>query len=149
MGLSLLNSLKELNIELEMVPLTWPNMVARASSADTSPDLMAIFATPVSTDPDAVAIQYHPVSNGKYYGSHFVNDDELTALIDEGRKLTEWDERAPIYAKIQQRIVDLQPEIFGMLRMRQFAYRDYVKGFQDSPIRMSAEIDIYPLHIEP
>ncbi|MBU2961294.1 ABC transporter substrate-binding protein [Citreicella sp. C3M06] len=149
MGLSLLNSLKELNIELEMVPLTWSNMVARASSAETSPDLMAVFATPVSTDPDAVAIQYHPISNGKYYGSHFIQDDELTALIDQGRKLSDWEERAPIYAEIQQKIVDIQPEIFGMLRMRQFAHRDYVKGFVDTPIRMSSEIDLYPIYIQP
>lgn len=149
MGLSLLNSLKELNIELEMVPLTWSNMVARASSADTSPDMMAVFATPVSTDPDAVAIQYHPISNGKYYGSHFIQDDELTALIDQGRQLSEWEDRAPIYAEIQQKLVDIQPEIFGMLRIRQFAHRDYVKGFVDTPIRMSSEIDLYPIYIQP
>ena len=115
----------------------------------TVPDLLAIFATPVSTDPDAVAIQYHPASHGKYYGSHFLEDDELIALIDEGRSLSEWEERAPIYAKIQQRIMELQPELFGMLRQRQFAYRSYVKGYVDSPIRMTGEVDLYPIHIQP
>ncbi|MBY6154356.1 ABC transporter substrate-binding protein [Vannielia litorea] len=149
MGLSLLNSLKELNIELEMVPLTWPNMVARASSVEESPDLLAIFATPVSTDPDAVAIQYHPSSHGKYYGSHFVDDPELAAMIEEARAISEWEQRAPLYEQIQQRIADIQPEIFGMLRQRQFAYRTYVKGYVDSPIRMTAEVDLYPLYIEP
>ncbi|MGR3375870.1 ABC transporter substrate-binding protein [Salipiger abyssi] len=149
MGLSLLNSLKELNIELEMVPLTWPNMVARAGDVEQSPDLMAIFSTPVSTDPDAVAIQYHPNSHGKYYGSHFLDDAELNAMIEEARKLSDWDERAPIYAEIQQRIADLQPEIFGMMRERQFAYRTYVHGYEDSPIRMTGEVDLYPLFIQP
>jgi len=149
MGLSLLNSLKELNIDLNMVPLTWPNMVARAADAEKSPDLMAIFSTPVSTDPDAVAIQYHPASHGKYYGSHFLDDAELNALIEKARALSDWDERAPIYAEIQQRIADLQPEIFGMMRQRMFAYRTYVHGYEDSPIRMTGEVDLYPLYIQP
>lgn len=149
MGLALLNSLRDLNIELEMVPLTWPNMVSRASDVTESPDLMAIFTTPVSTDPDAVAIQYHPSSQGKYYASHFLEDPELIAMIEEARKLSEWDQRAPIYAEIQQRIVDLQPEIFGMMRQRMFAYKTYVKGYEDSPIRMTGEVDLYPLSIRP
>ncbi|MEY8827824.1 ABC transporter substrate-binding protein [Sedimentitalea sp. XS_ASV28] len=149
MGLSLLNSLKELNIGLEMVPLTWPNMVARAADVEQSPDLMAIFATPVSTDPDAVAIQYHPSSHGKYYSSHYLDDAELNAMIEKARSLSEWDERAPIYADIQKRIVELQPEIFGMMRQRMFAYRDYVQGYSDSPIRMTSEVDLYPIYIQP
>lgn len=148
-GLSLLNNLKELDIGLEMVPLTWPNMVARAADKTQSPDLMAVFVTPVSTDPDAVAIQYHPSSHGKYYGSHFLDDAELNALIEKGRNLTDWNERKPVYAEIQQKIVDLQPEIFGMMRDRQFAYRDYVQGYVDSPIRMTSEVDLYPLFIQP
>lgn len=149
MGLSLLNSLKDLDIGLEMVPLTWPNMVARAADASQSPDLMAVFTTPVSTDPDAVAIQYHPSSHGKYYGSHFLDDAELNALIEEGRNLSDWEARAPVYAEIQQRIVDLQPEVFGMMRQRMFAFRTYVKGYADSPIRMTSEVDLYPLNIDP
>ena len=148
MGLALLDSLKALNIGLEMVPLTWPNMVARAADPAQSPDLMCIFATPVSTDPDAVAIQYHPSSHGKYYGSHFLDDAELNAMIMEARSLSEWSEREPIYAEIQAKIVELQPEVFGMMRNRAFAHRDWVKGYVDSPIRMTGEVDLYPLHIQ-
>ena len=62
MGLILINSLKDLNIKVKITPLTWANLVARGSKAETSPDITAIFVTPVSTDPDAVAIQYHPSS---------------------------------------------------------------------------------------
>ncbi|WP_299843847.1 ABC transporter substrate-binding protein [uncultured Jannaschia sp.] len=149
MGLALIDSLGELNIDVEMVPLTWPNIVARAATPEDAPELMAIFATPVSTDPDAVAIQYHPSSHGKYTSSHFLDDPELTAMIDEARQLTDWEERAPIYEEIQQRIVELQPEIFGMIRNRPFAYRSYLEGYEDSPIRMTGEVDVYPLHVVP
>ena len=148
MGLILIDSLQQLDIQVNMVPLTWANMVARGSTVESSPDMMAIFATPVSIDPDAVAIQYHPSSHGQYYGTHYLDDPELTAMIDQARTLVEWEERAPIYEDIQRRIVDLQPEIFGMMRERRIAYRDWVKGYEYSPVRMTEEVDFYPLYIE-
>ena len=148
MGLVLIDNLKELDITVKMVPLTWANMVARGSKVETSPDMMAIFATPVSTDPDAVAIQYHPSSHGRYYGVHFYDNPEVTKLIEEARFTGEWEKRAPLYAKIQQMLVDDQPEIFGMMRERRIVYRDWVKGFEYSPVRMTEETDFYPLYIE-
>ncbi len=148
MGLILIDSLQELNIKVNMVPLTWANMVARGSKVESSPQMMAIFATPVSTDPDAVAMQYHPSSHGAYYGVHYVDDAELTAMIEKARFTPKWEDRAPIYEQIQQRIVDLQPEIFGMMRERRIAYRDWVKGYEYSPVRMTEEVDFYGLHIE-
>ena len=149
MGLSMIDAFKDINVTVKMVPLTWPNMVARGSKPDTSPDLMAIFATPVSTDPDAVAIQYHPSSHGKYYGSHFLDDPELNALIEAGRAETNWAEREPIYQEIQKKITSLQPEIFGMMRNRGVALRTWVKGYEDSPIRMGGEIDFYRVYLDP
>lgn len=148
MGLVLIDNLKKLNITVNMVPLTWANMVARGSKVETSPDMMAIFATPVSTDPDAVAIQYHPSSHGRYYGTHYYDNPEVTKLIEEARFTGDWEKRAPLYAKIQQMIVDDQPEIFGMMRERRIVYRDWVKGFEYSPVRMTEEVDFYPLYIE-
>lgn len=148
MGLILIDSLQELNITVKMVPLTWANMVARGSKPETSPDMIAIFATPVSIDPDAVAIQYHPSSQGSYYGVHFLDDATLNAMIEEARFTTQWEKREPMYAEIQKRIVALQPEIFGMMRERRIAYRDWLKGYAYSPVRMTEEVDFYPLYIE-
>ena len=148
-GLVLLDSLKPLGIKVNVVAMTWPNMTAKAEKMETSPAMMAVFATPVSTDPDAVAYQYAKDSWGKYYGSHYLDDPELGKMIDEARSYADWGKRAPIYAKIQQRIVDDQPEIFGMLANRRWARRDRVHGFQFSPIRFTSEVDLYPLTIAP
>lgn len=147
MGLVLIDNLKKLNIKVNMIPLTWPNIVARGSKPETAADITAIFTTPVSIDPDAVAYQYHPNSWGKYYGSHFYDNPKVTALIEKARNTTAWEDRAPMYADIQKFIVDDQPEIFGMMRKRLIAYRDYVTGFTYSPVRMAAEIDLYGLGI--
>ena len=102
MGLVLIDNMSALDIKINMVPLTWANMVARGSKVESSPDMMAIFATPVSTDPDAVAIQYHPQSWGQYYGVSYYENPEVTRLIEEARFTSEWEKREPLYAKIQQ-----------------------------------------------
>lgn len=147
MGLLLIDNLGKIGIKVNIVPLTWPNMVARASTKDTSPDMIAIFKGPVTNDPDLVAYMYHKDSWGQYYGSSFIDNDELNALIDKGRSIADWDKRAPIYAEIQNKIVDIQPEIFGMMSNKTFVMRDYVQGFQDSAIRMGQEVDVYPMYI--
>jgi peptide/nickel transport system substrate-binding protein len=147
MGLVLIDSFKDLNITVKMVPLTWPNMKARGSKVETSPDMLAIFATPVSTDPDAVAMQYHPSSWGKYTSTSFYDNPHVAKLIEKARFTVKWEDRAKIYAEIQIQIVEDQPEIFGMMRERRVAFRDYVKGFSYTPVRMTTELDYYPLYI--
>ena len=147
MGLVLIDNLGKLNIKVKMVPLTWPNMVARGAKVESSPDLMAVFATPVSTDPDAVAYQYHKNSWGKYYGSSFYQNADVWGTIERARTTAKWEERAPLYADLQRKITADQPEIFGMLANRRWGMRDYVKGFQFSPVRFTGEVDLYPLTI--
>jgi peptide/nickel transport system substrate-binding protein len=129
------------------VPLTWPNMVARGAKVESSPDLLAVFTTPVSTDPDAVAYQYHKNSWGKYYGSHFYQNPDVWGLIERARTLAKWEERAPLYADIQRKIAADAPELFGMLANRRWGMRDHVKGFVFSPVRFTGEVDLYPLAI--
>src|SRR5438093_454931 len=102
MGLVLIDNLQKLNIAVKMVPLIWPNMVARGAKVETSPDMMAVFTTPLSSDPDAVAYQYHKGSFGKYYASSFYSNDAVSSLIDRARTIAKWEERAPIYADIQR-----------------------------------------------
>jgi peptide/nickel transport system substrate-binding protein len=148
MGLVFIDNLKPLNITVKMVPLTWPNMVARGAKPETSPDVFASFTSIVSSDPDSAAYMYHKNSWGQYYGTHFLDDPQLFEMIDKARGLAKWEERAPLYAEIQKRIAADQPEIFGMVRDRNnIAYRDWLKGFADSPIRMSSELDLYPMFI--
>ncbi|MDP6805095.1 MAG: ABC transporter substrate-binding protein [Rhodospirillales bacterium] len=148
MGLVLIDALRPLNIKVNMVPLSWTAMLQRGATAETSPDIIAIFVTPVSTDPDATAGQYHPDAWGQYWGVHFYDNPELKQLIEEGRRTIAWKDHEPIYRKIQQILVDGQPEVYGMMRERMIMYRDWVGGFEFSPVMETSELDLYPLYIE-
>jgi peptide/nickel transport system substrate-binding protein len=147
-GLVLIDNLSKLGIKVKMVPLTWPNMVARGSKVDTSPDMMAVFVTPIFNDPDVVAYQYHKNSWGKYYGSAYYNNEKVWELTDKARTIADWNQRAKIYEEIQLNIAEDAPEIFGMQYNRRWAFRDHVKGFRFCPMRFTGEVDLYPLYIE-
>lgn len=147
-GLLLLDNLAPLNINVELRPEQWPNMVAKGSDVETSPAMTSVYVTPISTDPDAVAYQYHPNSHGQYFAMSFYNNPEVTAKIDQARRSSDWSEREKLYAEIQTQIVEDQPEVFGMMQNRRWAHRDYLKGFVFSPVRFTGEVDLYPLWVE-
>lgn len=146
-ALVMLDSLKALNINVELQPEQWPNMVALGSKVETAPNMVSVFTTPVSTDPDAVAYQYHKNSWGQYYAMAHYDNPEVSQWIDEARATTDEANRKDLYAKIQTQIVADQPEVFGMLQNRRWARRDYLKGFQFSPVHFTGEVDLYQLWI--
>ncbi|MCK4411236.1 ABC transporter substrate-binding protein, partial [Candidatus Bipolaricaulota bacterium] len=147
-GLILKDCLSKIGIEVKIVPVPWPEMCALGSTAETSPDIMAVYTTPIINDPDVVASQYHPDSYGAYYASHFYYDRKVIELVDEARSISDWEEREKLYEQIQRMVLEDAPEVFGMLYSRVWAFRDHVKGFRFSPVRFTSEIDMYWLYIE-
>ncbi len=147
-GLSLLDSLRALNIQVNIVGQPWTTMVSRGSRPDTAPNMTSVYVTPVGTDPDTVAFQYHRDSWGLFYGMSHYENPEVWRMIEQARAEGDQARRMALYAEIQRRIVDDQPEIFGMLANRLWAMRDYVKGFSFSPVRLSGEVDLYPMWID-
>ena len=149
-GLVLLDQLKKLNITVNIVPLPWPQMVARGSKIETMPDMMAVFVTPQFNDPDAIlTLQFHSGSWGRgYYSVAWYKNPKVDALIDEARSIRDWPKREKLYQEIQKQIVDDAPELWGMLFNRRWAMRSSVKGFLFSPVHYTGEVDMYQLAIE-
>jgi peptide/nickel transport system substrate-binding protein len=147
-GLVLLLNLQKLDIKVNVIAEQWPNMVARGSKPDTSPHMTSVYVTPISTDPDSVAYQYHRNAWGQYFAMSHYDNPSVNGLIDQARGLGKWEERAPLYAQIQKQIMADVPEVFGMIQNRRWAHRDYLKGFQFSPVRFTGEVDLYQLWID-
>jgi peptide/nickel transport system substrate-binding protein len=146
-GLALLDSLQALNIKVNVVAQPWPTLVGRGAKAETAADAVAVYVTPVSPDPDVLAAQYASTAEGQFWGMHHLHDAQLDTMVRDARLETDEAKRMAAYGAIQQRIVDLQPAIFGMLEDRKWAKRDYVKGFEYCPVRLTGEVDTYSLYI--
>ena len=82
-GLILLEGLAELNIELNMVPMLWPDMTASCSSPETGPDIINIYTLPPFLDPDAhLYNQYHSDQWGSFNSCSFYQNDRVNELLD-------------------------------------------------------------------
>lgn len=146
-GLAVLSSLQKLDIKVNVVAMPWPQLVARGSNPQTGPAMTAVYVTPVSTDPDVVAAQYTSSAAGSYWGMHHLSDPELDKMVAAARLETDHAKRMAMYAAIQKRIVADQPAIFGMMENRRWAMRDDVRGFVFCPVRLTGEVDFYPMWI--
>jgi len=147
-GLAMLDALQKLDITVNVTAVPWPTLVARGLKAETAPAMIAVYVTPVSTDPDVVASQYTSSAAGSYWGMHHLQDPELDKMVAAARIEPDQAKRETQYAAIQDRIVADQPAIFGMVEDRRWAMRDYVQGFAFCPVRLTGEVDFYPMWIE-
>ncbi len=147
-GLLLLNSLQALNIKVNIKPMLWANMVANAQSPETVANMTGLFTVTYSTDPDSAAYQYHRHAWGQWFGvSHYDNPD-VFALIEKARSLPQWPDRAPIYAEIQKRITEDQPEVFGYVPNTRIAYRNDIQGYQYTPMAPTGFADFHAMWVE-
>ncbi|MDG2268886.1 MAG: ABC transporter substrate-binding protein [Alphaproteobacteria bacterium] len=146
-ALILLDSLKALNIDLEIVPLKWPDMVAACASPETFPDFFPVYQTANYGDPDNIAYAaYHSSRNGGWQNAVY-NNPEVDALIEAGRKEVDPAKRKEIYGEFQRMVVADAPDIFGVLENRRLAMRDTVKGYSFTPVASNA-IEAWPLSLE-
>jgi peptide/nickel transport system substrate-binding protein len=146
-GLILLDSLKKLNIDLDIKQLVWTDMVALTKDPKTTPDFFPVYQTANYGDPDNIAYPtYHGSQNGNWtnptYNSKAAND-----LIDKARTATTEAERVKLYGDLQKVLVDEAPDIFGVLEKRKLAFRDSVLGWKFVPVASNA-IEFFPLSLK-
>ena len=146
-ALVLLDSLKQLNIELDIKPMIWPDMVASCRSPETFPDFFPVYQTANYGDPDNIAYAaYHSSRNGNWQNAVYANPD-VDKLIESGRAEPDEAKRVAIYRAFQEMVVADAPDIFGVLERRKLALRDNVQGFSFVPVASNA-IEAFPLSLK-
>lgn len=145
-ALIMLDSLKQLNIGLDIQPMNWPDMVAACQSPETFPDLFPVYQTANYGDPDNIAFAaYHSSRNGGWQNAVY-NNPEVDALIEAGRAEIDEAKRIEIYHEFQKKVVEDAPDIFGVLERRKLGLRDNVQGYSFTPVASNA-IEAWPLSL--
>jgi peptide/nickel transport system substrate-binding protein len=145
--LVLLDSLKQLGIDLDVRALTWPDMVASARTPQTCPDLFSMFTSVNYADPADVSFNhYHSSRNGNWSNPTYANP-EVDELIERGRSELDVERRRAIYREFQQRVLADAPDLFIASDVRKIALRSSVEGFRYTPIRPGA-FDFAPLSLK-
>ena len=98
---------------VSMVPLVWPDMVARASKADTAPGSMAVYSGTDYADPDNFLWQAYHSSQAGFWAaaSHYMNP-ELDKLLEDARATTDQATRKELYDAAQLKLVEDAVEIW-------------------------------------
>ena len=144
--LIMLESLKALNIGLDIRPMVWPDIVAMAKSPDTMTDFYSIFQSANYADPDNTAFAaYHSSRNGQWQNPVYKNP-EVDKLIEEARAEVDTAKRAELYRKFQEVVVEDAPDIFGVLELRKFAMLDNVQNYEFCPVAANT-LEVWPLSL--
>ncbi len=146
-GLILLDSLKKLNLDLDVKQLVWTDMVALTKDPKTTPDFFPVYQTANYADPDNIAYAaYHGSQNGNWSNPTY-NNPKTNELIEKGRTTLAEAERVKIYGEFQRQVVEDAPDIFGVLENRKLAMRDSVLNWKFVPIASNA-IEFFPLSLK-
>ena len=134
-GLILLEALAELNIELNMIPMLWPDMVASCATPEVGPDMINIYTQPAYLDPDAhLYNQYHSGQWGSFNSCSFYKNDEVDQLLSDARTSGDNDERLEMYAQAQRLIAADQPSIWTYSEDSSMSFNECVQGYVYSPM---------------
>jgi peptide/nickel transport system substrate-binding protein len=145
-ALVMLDSLKQLNIELDIKPMIWPDMVAACRSPETFPDLFPVYQTANYGDPDNIAFAaYHSSRNGNWQNAVYASP-AVDALIEQGRAEQDEARRVAIYREFQKQVVADAPDLFGVLERRKLAMRDNLQNFRFTPVASNA-VEVFPLSL--
>jgi peptide/nickel transport system substrate-binding protein len=145
-ALVLLDSLRALNIELEIKPMIWPDMVSACRSPETFPDLFMVYQTANYGDADNLAwAGYHSSRNGNWQNPVYASP-EVDAVLSQARAEADPEKRRQLYVRFQRIVMEDSPDIFGVLEKRKLALRNNVKGFAFTPVASNA-IELFPLSL--
>ena len=144
-SLVLLDSLKTIGIDLDIQPITWPNIVASTRQPESCADLTPLYTSSDYADPDDAAFAYHSSLNGTYQNPTYANP-KVDEVIVAARQESDPGRRAELYGQFQRMVMDDAPSILGVIPVRTLAMRSSVKGFEFTPVR-AATFEFLPLSL--
>lgn len=129
-GLLLQQNLGELGIEVELKGVPWAQITEIAAKPETTPHMSAIFDTLKYPHPDSHTYgMYHPSAHGSYRSMSWLDDPELTRLLEAARAAVDPAEQERLYKEAQARIVALYPSVYVVNPVHRIAMRDRVEGY--------------------
>jgi peptide/nickel transport system substrate-binding protein len=130
-GLLLKSDLEPLGFKVEIQGEPWARIVERATKAETSPHITAIFDTLKYPHVDSHTYGlYHPSCWGTFRCMSFYENSKVTQLLESARRAVNPAEQMKFYQEAQTLVVEEAPSVYVANPLHRIAYRDYVKGYR-------------------
>ncbi|MEM7735291.1 MAG: ABC transporter substrate-binding protein [Deinococcota bacterium] len=112
----------ELGINSEIQKLPWASFSEQVSSPETTPHISQLFVNAVTGDPDTLLYgMYHSSNPGTWQSPEYLDDAFVDSYLDQGRQATDEVERAAAYTRLNERLMEIAPTIYGFDRQSVFA----------------------------
>ncbi|WP_049996240.1 ABC transporter substrate-binding protein [Halococcus sediminicola] len=133
-GLLFQENMNEIGIDVELNPQTWGTITELATSVKKTPHVNQVFYGPVYPSPDTVFYnQYHSEAASSWISMSHLENDKVDSMIEEARQTVDADARAEIYGKLQNKLVELAPDIFGFVQAKKHGFAKSVQGYTYRP----------------
>ncbi len=119
----------ELGISSKIETLPWALFTERVASPENTPHISQIFVNAVTGDPDTLLYgMYHSSTPGTWQSPEYLDDAEVDAALEAGRRGPGEQEREEAYSALNDRLMELAPTIYGYDRQSVFAASDRVSA---------------------
>ncbi len=119
----------ELGIKSEIKKLPWALFAEQVSKPENTPHVSQLFVNAVTGDPDTLLYgMYHSSAAGTWQSPEYLNDPQVDAALEEGRTAATEEGRAAAYTKLNKRLMEIAPTVYGYDRQSLFAASNRVKA---------------------
>lgn len=127
-ALLLQSNLQQLGVKSHIKKLPWALFAEQVSKPENTPHISQLFVNAVTGDPDTLLYgMYYSANAGTWQSPEYLKDKEVDTDLDEGRTVTSDAARSEAYSKLNTRLLDLAPTIYGFDRQSVFAASNRVK----------------------
>ncbi len=135
-GLLMKSNLESIGFSVDLDPEPWNRITELASKVETTPAVTEVFYGPTYPSPDSVFyVQYHSKAKGTWSSMEWVMSDAIDSLIDKSREQTDVAERNATYKEIQQKLYDMQSDVFLLTQKKRFAANKCLQGYAWVPMQ--------------
>lgn len=129
-------TMEPLGFDVVLQAEPWNRLTELATSVDTTPNVNQIFFGPTYASPDSMFYtQYHSNAAGTWASMEWLLDPEIDALIDAARATGDVAEQNRLYKELQQRLVDMQSDVFLLVQTVRHAMDVCLEGYAYMPIQ--------------
>ncbi|MEM5794203.1 MAG: ABC transporter substrate-binding protein [Candidatus Aenigmatarchaeota archaeon] len=147
-GLLLKKQLAELNITVNIIPMSWADAVNSFKDPKTSPDMFPLYSSSAYPDPNNYLWSaYHSSTAGEWTNPGHYKNSEVDKILEEALGTLDKEKRRELYFKAQEIIVEDAPNIFGVSPLDFHVMSKKVKGFNYCPVQGSDE-EFYGVWLE-
>ncbi|HKI57843.1 MAG TPA: ABC transporter substrate-binding protein [Trueperaceae bacterium] len=135
-GLLMKSNLEKIGFKVTLAPEPWNRITEIASKASTTPNVTEVFFGATYASPDSMFFtQYDTKAQGTWSSMEWLGNAEVDKMITDARATTDPAQQAAIYKKLQQTIVDLQPDVFVLVQNVRHAMDKCLTGYNYVPVQ--------------